>query len=134
MITDPNNSSHWLLLARDRLEKADALFTRFGSSWSGVELLHEAAERYLKGYLVHKSWQLVKTHDLGLLIAQASQFDSQFVNFAETSRILTEQFWEQHYPGGDLDEVGQDYTELRQALGELVALIETTLAPAAPPP
>ena len=49
MITDPNNSSHWLLLARDRLEKADALFTRFGSSWSGVELLHEAAERYLKG-------------------------------------------------------------------------------------
>ena len=76
----------------------------------------------------------MKTHDLGLLIAQASQFDSQFVNFAETSRILTEQFWEQHYPGGDLDEVGQDYTELRQALGESVALIETTLAPAAPPP
>jgi HEPN domain-containing protein len=114
-------------MARDRLEKADALFTRFDSSWSGVELLHEAAERYLKGYLVHMGWQLLKTHDLSLLIAQASQFDPQFANFAEASRVLTEQFWEQHYPGGDLDEVGQDYPELRQAIGELVALIESAI-------
>lgn len=131
MITDPNNSSHWLLLARDRLEKTDALFFRFGSSWSGVELLQEAAERYLKGYLVHHGWQLMKTHDLSLLIAQACQFDPQFANFAETSRILTEQFWEQHYPGGDLDEVGQDYPALRQSLGKMVALIESALAPTA---
>jgi HEPN domain-containing protein len=129
MITDPNNASHWLLLARDRLEKADALFTRFGPSWSGVELLHEAAERYLKGYLVHAGWQLVKTHDLGLLIAHANHFEPQFANFAETSRILTEQFWEQHYPGGDLDEVGQDYPALRQSLGQMVVLIEAKLAP-----
>jgi len=129
MITDPNNPSHWLLLARDRLEKADALFSRFGASWSGVELLHEAAERYLKGYLVHNSWQLVKTHDLGLLMAQASHYDSRFANYAETARILTEQFWEQHYPGGDLDEVGQDYPALRQSLEEMVILIESALSP-----
>jgi HEPN domain-containing protein len=128
MITDPNNASHWLLLARDRLEKADALFNQFGTSWSGVELLHEGAERYLKGYLVHMGWRLVKTHDLSLLIAQASQWNAQFSNFAETARILTEQFWEQHYPGGDLDEVGQDYPELRLALGELVVLIESAVA------
>jgi hypothetical protein len=50
-------------------------------------------------------------------------------NFAETSSILTEQFWEQHYPGGDLDEVGKDYPDLRQSLGQLVALIEAKLAP-----
>ena len=129
MMTDPNNSAHWLLLARDRFEKADALFAQFGSSWSGVELLHEGTERYLKGYLVHMGWQLVKTHDLSLLIAAASQWNPRFANFAETARNLTEQFWEQHYPGGDLDEVGKDYPVLRDALGELVALIESTLAP-----
>lgn len=130
MITDPNNAAHWLLIARDRLEKADALFVYFGSSWSGVELLHEAIERYLKGLLVHHGWQLVKTHDLGFLIAQASQFDPQYANYAESSRNLTEQFWEQHYPGGDLDEVGQDYPALRQSLGQMIALIEVALAPA----
>lgn len=129
MITDPNNPAHWLLLARDRLEKTDAIFARFGPSWSGVELLHEAVERYLKGFLVHHGWQLVKTHDLGFLIAQASQFDIQLTAFAEFAQVLTEQFWEQHYPGGDLDEVGQDYTALRSSLGQMVVLIEAALFP-----
>jgi len=44
------------------------------------------------------------------------------------AQSLTEQFWEQHYPGGDLDEVGHDYSALRQALGEMVQIIETEIA------
>jgi HEPN domain-containing protein len=129
MITDPDNPSDWLLLARDRLEKADAIFERFEASWTGIELLHEAAERYLKGYLIHHGWQLIKTHDLGRLLAEACSFDSDMERFAETARSLTEQFWEQHYPGGDLDEVGNDYPSLRQSLGEMVQLIEAAIAP-----
>lgn len=35
MITDAGNPEHWLLLARDRLEKADAIFVQFGPSWVG---------------------------------------------------------------------------------------------------
>lgn len=42
---------------------------------------------------------------------------------------MTDEFWAQHYPGGDLDEVGKDYPDLRQSLGQLVALIEAKLAP-----
>lgn len=60
MITDPQNPQHWILLAQERLEKVDALFERFGSSYSGVELLQEAVERFLKGYLVAKGWRLIK--------------------------------------------------------------------------
>ncbi len=132
MITDPDKPSDWLLLARDRLEKADALFARYGPSWSGVELLHEAVERYLKGYLIQHGWQIAKTHDLGMLVAQACEFDAQFAAFGETAQTLTEQFWEQHYPGGDLDEVGRDYSQLRESLGQMVALIEATLGAAGP--
>jgi hypothetical protein len=33
------------------------------------------------------------------------------------------------YPGGDPDEVGQDYPSLRRALGEMVQLIEAAIAP-----
>jgi hypothetical protein len=36
MKTDPGSPSDWFMMAADRLEKADALFERFGSSWSGV--------------------------------------------------------------------------------------------------
>lgn len=75
MRTDPATPSDWYLLGADRLEKADALYERFASSWSGVELLHEAAERYLKGFLVSKGWHLVKTHDLSRLLAEACKFD-----------------------------------------------------------
>jgi len=45
MITDPQNPQHWLLLARERLEKADALYREFGSSYADyVNLRQEAGE------------------------------------------------------------------------------------------
>lgn len=123
MMTDPSNPSDWFLLAEDRLEKADALFVQFGASWSGVELLHESAERYLKGYLVACGWKVVKTHDLNHLLALACDFNAAFAEFSSACQSLTEQFWEQHYPGGDLDEVGEDYSDIRDAVGNMVALI-----------
>ena len=58
MKTDESNPHDWFLLARERLEKADALYKQFGPSYSGVELLEEAVERYLKGYLVANRWPL----------------------------------------------------------------------------
>jgi len=131
MRTDPANPADWFLLAMDRLEKSDALFLHFGPSWSGVELLQEAAERYLKGYLVSRGWPLVKTHDLNGLLASACRFDDSFSEFSPACQNLTEQFWEQHYPGGDLDEVGDDYAGLRDAIGKMVDLIDRTLIPQA---
>jgi len=127
MRTDPANPADWFLLAKDRLEKADALFTQFGDSWTGVELLHEAAERYLKGYLVSHGWKLVKTHDLNRLLATSCDFNNEFVAFVSACQNLTEQFWEQHYPGGDLDEVGEGYADLRNAIGEMTSLIEVEI-------
>lgn len=123
MMTDPANPDHWFLLAKDRLEKADAVYAQFGASWTGVELLQEGAERYLKGYLVSRGWTLVKTHDLSRLLAAACDFNESFSSFVTPCQILTEQFWEQHYPGGDLDEVGDGYCELRDAIGGMVSLI-----------
>ena len=123
MNSDPANPDAWFVLAKDRLEKSDALFVQFGASWSGVELLQEAAERYLKGFLVAHGWQIVKTHDLSRLLACACEFDESFASFVEPCQILTEQFWEQHYPGGDLEEVGEGYSDLRDAVGKMVRLI-----------
>jgi hypothetical protein len=34
MTSDPANPNAWFVLAKDRLEKADALFVQFGASWS----------------------------------------------------------------------------------------------------
>lgn len=132
MKTDEKNPHDWFLLAKERLESADALRKQFGPSYSGVELLDAAVERYLKGYLVANGWALERIHDLNRLVEAAMAFESQFANFAELAHSLTEQFWEQHYPGGDLTEVGSDYDELRQQAGEMIDLILASVPPDKP--
>ena len=129
MKTSEDNPADWLLLAKERLESADALFAARGACYSAVELLQESVERYLKGFLVSRGWQLERIHDLNRLLDLATAHHADFCRFQQLAQSLTEQFWEQHYPGGDLDEVGQDYPELRHALGELVALIEAAIDP-----
>jgi len=69
---------------------------------------------------VSRSWRLERTHDLRKLIEEACQFDPAFNKFTDLANSLTEQFWAQHYPGGDLTEVGSDYDELRRQAGEMI--------------
>ena len=127
MKTDEANPLDWLAAGKLRLRSADRLYEAEGSSPAVIELLQEAAERYLKAYLLSKNWLLVRTHDLNHLLAEAATRDARFTHFAKVAQSLTEQFWEQHYPGGDLSEVGSDYEELHQALMEMVGLIEHEL-------
>lgn len=128
MKTDETNPLDWLAAGRMRLRSADLLQATEGASPVVIELLQEAAERCLKAYLISRHWTLVRTHDLNRLLAEAARHDSRFTRFADAAQSLTEQFWEQHYPGGDLSEVGANYDVLRQAIGEMVAMIETELA------
>jgi len=127
MKTDENNPQDWLFLAKERLESADALMVQRGSSYSVVELLQEAVERYLKGYLVSRGWKLERIHDLAPLVEAAALFDPRFAAFDELAYSLTEQFWAQHYPGGDLTDVGSDYDTLRQQAKDLIMLIENSI-------
>jgi len=129
MKTDENNPQDWLRSARSRLHSTDLLYPIEGASESVIELLQEATERFLKAYLIGRGWKLHKIHDLGALVAEAVTLDPRFTVFEDFADNLTDQFWAQHYPGGDLNQIGQDYPDLRQALGELVALIESEIAP-----
>ena len=51
------------------------------------------------------------------------QQDARFKSFADLCEGLTAQFWEQHYPGGDLTDVGADYDLLRLEAAKMVSLI-----------
>jgi HEPN domain-containing protein len=124
MKTDERNPADWLAAAGARLRSADTLYAAEGPSAAVIELFQEAVERYLKGYLIARGWELERIHNLARLTDLAAGFDERFRAFADMAEALTEQFWEQHYPGGDLTEVGADYPELRRQAGELVGLIE----------
>jgi HEPN domain-containing protein len=129
MKTSEANPSDWFFLANERLASADALLVARGACYSAVELLHESVERYLKGYLVERGWQLERIHDLNRLLDLATQHHPDFSRYQQLAQSLTEQFWAQHYPGDDLTEVGLDFPFLRAQAEELVALITST-----PPP
>ena len=117
------------MAGKSRLESADHLYEVEGSSPAVVELLQEAVERSLKAYLILRKWTLVRTHDLNRLVAEATKHDARFAAYHRFTAQLTEQFWEQHYPGGDLSEVGSDYAELRCQAGEMTQLILAAFPP-----
>lgn len=129
MRTSENNPEDWLHSARTRLRSADLLLPHEGTTEAVIELLQEAAERFLKAYLIARGWKLRKIHDLGALVAEAVVLDPRFAAFEDFADSLTDQFWAQHYPGGDLTEVGEDYPVLRRSLGDMVKLIEAEIAP-----
>jgi HEPN domain-containing protein len=125
--TDDKNPGDWFAFAEERLRAADVLWKHVGLTASGIEILQEAVERYLKGYLIAKGWTLVKTHDLERLLKEAAEFDPAFARFKALAEELTEDFFAQHYPGEDTTLVGQNYDTLRQQTGQLVTLIEQSL-------
>jgi HEPN domain-containing protein len=121
--THETNPNDWYLLAAERLRSADALRQSEGITYSCVELLQESVERYLKGFLISQGWKLEHIHDLNRLLDAAAVYERRLQTFAPLAQSLTEQFWAQHYPGEDLDDVGTDYDDLRRQAGELIAMI-----------
>ncbi len=126
-LSDENNPEDWFYSASDRLRAADSLHKTEGLTHSGVELLQEAAERYLKGFLVAHGWRLARTHDLRRLVQEAKVYDPSFSGFEAMSKELTEDFFAQHYPGGDWSNVGVHYDALREQLGKMVNHIQNDL-------
>ena len=126
MKTDENNPLDWLRSARTRLHSADLLHPLEGANESVIELLQEAAERFLKAYLIGAGWKLRKIHDLGALMAEAVNLAPKFVAFEDFADNLTDQFWAQHDPGGDLDEVA---TTTRPCVSLLVKWLSSSKPP-----
>lgn len=117
----------WFYLAGDRLRAADVLWSMEGTTPSGLELLQEAAERYLMGYLIARGWKLQKTHDLVHLLKEAIVYGPAFMQFRTVSDDLTQEFFAQHYPGGDWTDLGADYDTHRRDVGLLIELIQRSL-------
>lgn len=88
--TDP---ADWFFAAADRLRVADGTWERDGLTLTGIELLQEAVERYLKGYLIARGWSLDRTHDLRKLLSVAMTYDSAFNLFKPLADELTADFF-----------------------------------------
>jgi len=58
----------------------------------------QAAEKYLKGYLVHKGIRPPKTHELDLLCNMCLEFDSRFDEIFDKCEMLSDYGVQPRYP------------------------------------
>ena len=62
--------------------------------------MQQAAEKYLKGYLITRGWKLQKTHDLEVLVSEAITHDKYFEQFLDFARMVSAYYLEDRYPPG----------------------------------
>ncbi|HHT9125822.1 MAG TPA: HEPN domain-containing protein [Candidatus Brocadiia bacterium] len=60
--------------------------------------IQQAIEKYLKGYLLSKGWQLRRIHDLEELLNEAISYDTSFEKFRPLCQVATEYYIEERYP------------------------------------
>jgi len=77
--------------------------------------IHQAVEKYLKGYLIHKGWELKKIHDLETLMTEASKFDSELQKHLDFGRRLSGYYYEERYPPGPVSSCSKK--EIEEMLG-----------------
>ena len=61
-------------------------------------LLQQAAEKYLKGYLIYRGWKLKKTHDLARLVADLASYDRGLEQHLDSLQRVSQYYLGERYP------------------------------------
>jgi len=104
----------WVERGKHDLEVAKILLAE--EEYSDVVLfhVHQAVEKYLKGFLIYKGWGLKKIHDIELLITEAMSFDDEFQKYLDPGRELTAFYYEEQYPPGPITSYSKE--EIKEIL------------------
>ena len=96
----PALAKEWLEKGKHDFEMAQLLYKEQGYTDTIAFLIHQAVEKYLKGFLIYHGWQLKKIHDLEALLSEAIKIEPSFENFIPACRKITEYYIESRYPLG----------------------------------
>ena len=88
----------WLSRAEKDFEEAKFLFNHNRPLEYVALFLHQAVEKYPKGFLIKNGWELEKTHDLVKLVRDATKFDKSFGKFIPLMEGMADYYIESRYP------------------------------------
>lgn len=118
------NAEEWFKKAKHDLDALqDVLKGSKHPDVAGV-LLQQCVEKYLKGYLISKGWDLIKTHDLKELLDEAVKHNRQFSEYYDLLDVITEYYFEEKYPFGETGVTIEDIKDNLDAAKELFAVIK----------
>jgi len=86
-------------------------------------LLHQAIEKYIKGYLIFNGWKLKKIHDLETLLTETMEFDKSFEKYLDFGRKLTAYYYEDRYPPGPIPEISKEEIENTYKITEEIIIL-----------
>ena len=107
-------AEEWFEKGDHDLETAQLLYDECGHSDSIVFHIHQAIEKYIKGYLVLNGRRAQRIHELDALLAQIADFDDslgEFIGFCEKASRF---YIESRYPLGIASLY--DYAEIKADL------------------
>jgi HEPN domain-containing protein len=87
----------WFKIATKDLNRAELLLGLDDLEGAAFNI-QQAAEKYLKAFLLLKGWKLRRIHDLVVLLSEAIRFDSTFTAYLTEFQKITEFYTADRYP------------------------------------
>jgi len=120
-------AEEWFERGRHEIETAKLLFEKEGYPEVILFHIHQAMEKYLKGFLIQNGWKLKKIHDLETLLTEAMDFDKEMEKYLDLGRRLTLFYYEERYPpGAPLSISRGDVEYILESVEEFIEKLGTT--------
>lgn len=112
----------WLTKADEDFEYAKASLAEGLTFYAQVCFhLHQAAEKYLKAYIVAKELSFRKIHNLITLLQICEEADTEFAKLSDFAAELNPFYIETRYPGLIGEPIRKDQTEQALEMVEKIA-------------
>jgi HEPN domain-containing protein len=112
----------WFSKGNKDLKDAEFLFKHNRALETISFHIQQAAEKYLKGFLISRGKKLEMIHDLVKLLEDAIRIDPDFEQFREIVEKVTNFYFESRYPMGY--EVEYTKSEIKDSLIQIKRLIK----------
>lgn len=103
----------WFRIGDKELKRAEYLLNGGDLEGAGFNI-QQAVEKYLKGYLLSKGWELRRIHELETLLNEAVIYDHSFEEFRTACQKMTDYYIEERYPFVTTSKLTED--EIRESL------------------
>jgi HEPN domain-containing protein len=114
----------WFAKAQKDLRTVEILLREQGDAEVAGFHLQQAAEKYLKGYLLSQGWELQRTHNLEALLNEAVRFEPGLERFRNLCEEATDLYTLERYPffyslGVTAEDISRLLTQLRQLIEQV---------------
>jgi HEPN domain-containing protein len=103
----------WFRIGDKELKRAENLLKLNDLIGAGFNI-HQAMEKYLKGFLLSEGWELRRIHELEVLLNEAIVYEPSFEQFRDACLLITDFYTEERYPSINSSE--PSFAEIQSAL------------------